>query len=211
MADEIWRIRGREFANCNCSYGCPCQFNALPTHGDCHAAAGYRIDEGHYRDISLDGLRVAMIYSWPGAVHEGDGTMQPIIDKNANEAQREALLQIVTGAETEPMATMWSVFHTMCTTVHPPLFEAIDFHVDVEGRTARLVVPGLINGAGEPIKNPVTGMPHRARIDLPYGFEYSLAEIGSGTTRTGGEIELNLKNSYAQFADIHLTNAGVVR
>ena len=210
MADEIWRIRGREFVNCNCSYGCPCQFNALPTHGDCRAAGGYRIDEGHFRDITLDGLRVAVIYSWPGAVHEGDGIMQPIIDKHADEAQREALLKIMTGVETEPMTTMWSVFHAMCTTVHPPLFEAIDFQVDVEGRTARLVVPGLIDGAGEPIKNPVTGLPHRARIDLPHGFEYSLAEIGSGTTRTGGEIELDLKATYAQFADIHLTNAGVV-
>jgi hypothetical protein len=25
-----WEIKGREFGNCNCDYGCPCQFNALP-------------------------------------------------------------------------------------------------------------------------------------------------------------------------------------
>ncbi|MEM7224662.1 MAG: DUF1326 domain-containing protein [Pseudomonadota bacterium] len=211
MTEEIWRVRGREFANCNCSYGCPCQFNALPTHGDCYAAAGYRIDEGHHRDTPLDGLRAAAIYKWPGAVHEGDGKMQIIIDENADEAQRDALTKIMTGEDTEPMTTMWSVFHTMCTTVYPPLFEKIDFQVDVEGRTARLVVPGLIDGAGEPIKNPVTGLPHRARIDLPHGFEYSMAEIGSGTTRTNGEVEISVESTYAQFADIHLNNTGVVR
>ena len=188
-----------------------CQFNALPTHGNCEAAAGYRIDEGHYQDVTLDGLRAAVIYSWPGPVHEGEGAMQMIIDKSADDDQREALLKIMTGADTEPMTTMWSVFHTMCSTVYPPLYEAIDFQVDVEGRTARLVVPGLIDASGEPIKNPVTGLPHRARIDLPHGFEYRLAEIGSGTTRTGGEIELAVANTYAQFADIHLTNTGVVR
>ena len=32
MAAE-WRVKATEFANCNCSYGCPCQFNALPTNG----------------------------------------------------------------------------------------------------------------------------------------------------------------------------------
>jgi hypothetical protein len=35
-----WRIKGREFVNCNCSYGCPCQFNAPPTHGNCRAVGG---------------------------------------------------------------------------------------------------------------------------------------------------------------------------
>ncbi len=33
-----WEIEGRAFGNCNCSYGCPCQFNALPTDGTCRAA-----------------------------------------------------------------------------------------------------------------------------------------------------------------------------
>ena len=33
MAMVEWRIQGREFANCNCAYGCPCQFSALPTRG----------------------------------------------------------------------------------------------------------------------------------------------------------------------------------
>ena len=39
MATE-WSLTAKEFVNCNCAYGCPCQFNALPTHGKCEAAAG---------------------------------------------------------------------------------------------------------------------------------------------------------------------------
>ena len=31
----------------------------------------------------------------------------------------------------------------------------------------------------EPIRNPVTGLEHRARINLPNGFEYNLAEVGN--------------------------------
>ena len=205
-----WRIRGREFANCNCSYGCPCQFNARPTHGDCRAAVGYQIDEGHFGDVRLDGLRAAGIYSWPGAVHEGNGTMQLIIDERADDRQRDALLKIMTGQETAEMATMWWVFAAMCPTKLEPLFKPIDFEVDVDARRARLSSPGAIEARGEPIRNPVTGAEHRARIDLPHGFEYRLAEIGSGTTKTTGAIELDLANSYGQFANIHLSHAGVV-
>jgi len=50
----------------------------------------------------------------------------------------------------------------------------------------------------------------RVRIELPGGFEYRIAEIGSGRTKATGEIELNLKDTYAQFANIHLSDQGVV-
>ena len=59
MADTKWTIHGREFANCNCSYGCPCQFNAAPTHGNCWAVVGIQIDKGHHGSTSLDGLKIA--------------------------------------------------------------------------------------------------------------------------------------------------------
>jgi hypothetical protein len=64
--------------------------------------------------------------------------------------------------------------------------------------------------SGEPIRNPVTGAEHRVRIDLPDGFEYRIAEIGSGTTRCAGPIEFDLKNSYGQFAHLHICNKGVL-
>ncbi len=206
-----WRIKAREFANCNCAYGCPCQFNALPTHGTCEAAIGFQIDEGHFGDVKLDGVRAAGIYKWPGPVHEGDGEMLAIVDESANDAQRDALVRIMKGEETEPMTTMWSVYTAMTSKILEPLFLPIEFTVDVENRTARLVVPGVIDGTGEPILNPVTGNPHRARIDLPNGFEYELAEMGSGTTTTKGAIALHFEKSYGQFANIHLNNKGVVR
>ena len=166
-----WEIKAREFANCNCAYGCPCQFNALPTDGTCRAAVGFQIDEGHFGDVKLDGLRAAGLYTWPGAVHEGNGTMQLIVDDSASPAQREALLTIMQGKETEPMTTMWSVYTAMCDTILDPIFVPIEFEVDVDARTGRLSIPGVVETWGEPIKNPVTGADHRVRIDMPEGFE----------------------------------------
>jgi len=63
MPDVKWMLKGREFAHCNCAYGCPCQFNALPTHGDCHAVLAHDIEQGHHGDTKLDGLKFAGIVS----------------------------------------------------------------------------------------------------------------------------------------------------
>ena len=206
-----WIIEGVEFGNCNCAYGCGCQFNALPTHGDCKAIATYRIDRGHHGEIRLDGLCAAGIYRWPGAVHEGNGEMQLVIDERADADQRRALETIMTGGDTEEAATMWWVFHAMCTTRHETLVRPFEVEIDVEGRRARVHVPGVYEASGRPIRNPVTGKDHRARIELPNGFEYAIAEIGSGTSRSEGPIALDLDDSYGQFAHLHLSNRGVVR
>ena len=42
-------------------------------------------------------------------------------------------------------------------------------------------------------------------------LEYEIAEVGSGTTKTQGNVLLDLKNSYGQFARLHLNNNGVIR
>ena len=208
-----WEIKGRELANCNCAYGCPCQFNALPTDGTCEAAVGYEIDTGHYGDVKLDGLRVSATYKWPGAVHEGNGEFQLFIDESATAEQRDALEKIVTGEDTEEMATMWWIFTAMCSKKHPTQYRKITTDIDVDKRVGTVKVDGILDIMGEPIKNPVTGAEHRARIDLPNGFEYKIAEMGSASTTTkAGEINLiKNKDSYAQFAELHLNNAGVVR
>jgi hypothetical protein len=210
MAMTEWFVKAREFSNCNCSYGCPCQFNALPTHGNCMASIGYQIDEGRFGDVKLDGLRAVATYKWPGAVHQGNGTMQLIIDERADGRQRDALLRVMSGKETKDMATVWWVYATMCPTKLEPLFKPIEFEVDVDARRARLVVPGVVETVGEPIRNPVTGAEHRARIDLPNGFEYRLGEVASGTTKATAGIPLEMNKSWGLFANIHLSHAGVV-
>lgn len=211
MAHTDWSMKGPEYGNCNCAWGCPCQFNALPTDGSCRAVISMRIDEGHFGDVRLDGLHWVGTYSWPGAVHEGNGSHQAIIDERADDQQRAALDAILHGRETEPGATMLQIYSTVVDKVFDTLYMPIEFEVDVEARRARLAVPGMIESSGEPIRNPVTGNIHRARIDLPHGFEYSIAEIGSGTTKASGAIPLEFEGSYGQFAMLNLTQNGPVR
>jgi hypothetical protein len=209
--NTTWEIEARELANCNCAYGCPCQFNALPTHGNCQAVIGYQIDKGHYGDVRLDGLRAALIASWPGPIHEGKGTMQVIVDEGADQRQREALRKIIHGEDTAEMATMWWVYSAMSPKKLATLYKRIDFEVDIEKRTGRMSIPGIAEMSAEPIRNPVTGAEHRARINLPHGFEYTIAEMGSASSSVQGPLAMEMKKSYGQFAEMHLSSSGVIR
>ncbi|KWC14619.1 hypothetical protein WL48_06235 [Burkholderia ubonensis] len=206
-----WEIQGTELMNCNCSYGCPCQFSAPPTNGFCEAMGAISIGSGRYGDVRLDGVNLAVVFQWPGPIHEGKGKCQPIVNERASPAQRDAVLKIMTGQDTEPFATMFSVFASTLEHAFDPIFAKIDFDVDVDARRGRIHVEGVFDVVGEPIRNPVTGAEHRARIDLPHGFEYELAEIGSGTSRSRGNIALDLKDTYAQFARLHMNNTGLIR
>jgi len=210
MTDVKWMIRAEEFSNCNCSYGCPCQFNGLPTRGHCRAVVGFRINTGYHGTTKLDGLKVAGVFRWPGPIHEGHGESAVIIDKRADEAQRDALLRILSGKDTEPGATIFNVFAPMLETVYPPLFADIDFDINIDKRRARLIVSGRIDSRGEPILNPVTGAEHRVRIDSPNGFEFRLAEVGRGWSRTSGPLDFELSDSYGHFCKLNLSQSGVI-
>ena len=206
-----WELKGRELVNCTCEYGCNCQFNALPDKGHCYAVAGIIIDEGHYGAARLDGLRIAAIFKWPGAIHEGNGEAIAFVNEEASAAQRDGLLRIMTGQDTAPFATMFAVYASTVTRMHDPVFTKIDIDVDVDGRKGRVFVPGYIELTGRPIRNAVTGADSRAQIVLPAGFEYELAEIGSATSRTSGPVLVQIDDKYAQFARLHLNNDGVIR
>ena len=99
MSETLWHISGEELGACKCDWGCPCQFNANPTHGDCHGLGVVQIDRGHFGEARLDGIRFGFVLSWPGAISDGDGTMQLILDESRNEEQRTALKAIVFAEE----------------------------------------------------------------------------------------------------------------
>ncbi len=205
-----WYIEGLEFGNCNCDWGCPCQFEALPNEGHCRGFEALQINKGHYGDVELDGLRVVMLYAWPGPIFEGNGTLQAIIDERANAQQRHALQTVLYGGETEEAATHWWVFHAMSSHIHEPLFKAIELEIDIDARRAKVSVEGVITSVGQPIVSPATGDEHRVRIDIPNGIEFELAEIGSASTKATGAIKLDLNNSYGQFNVLRHSGSGVV-
>jgi len=210
MANVEWMLEGLDFSNCNCAWGCPCQFNALPTHGDCRAVVFCHIERGHFGKVKLDGLNFAATVTWPGPIHMGNGTAQQIVDKRADPEQRAALIAISAGQETEPGATIFQVFSTTYSKVLEPLYEAFEIDVSIERRRARARIPGVIESSAESIRNPVTGAEHRVRVSLPGGFEYREAEYLSGTTRSHNAAALDLKDSHAHINRFKWSTHGYV-
>lgn len=210
MADQ-WMIRGVEFVNCICDYGCPCQFNAPSTHGRCEAVASGHIEEGYFNDTRLDGLNWILLLKWPGEIADGNGREQIIIDERADDAQREALRKILYGESTAPGSTHFFVYNSTMSEVLDPIIAPIKLEIDVEARKASVRVEGLVESTGTPIVSPHSGEESRARINLPDGFEYTVAEMGSGTSTVNAGIELHFSDSYGQFSLLHMNQDGVIR
>ena len=208
MAFSDWRLEGEWIKNCSCAYGCPCDFNAKPTLGWCKGLLGMRITKGHYEQTRLDGLSFFVVVHFPGPLHEGNGQAQPIIEERANPAQREALFNIMSGKNSAE-GTLFNIFSLIVTKMHDPVFAPVDFRFDKKGRTARLAIPGILETEVEPIKNPVTGAPHRIQVVMPEGFEHIEGEIASADIRSTGAIKFDTKGSHSTLANVVQTPQGV--
>ena len=111
-----WHLTGTLVQACNCEWGCPCEFNAPPSHGNCEGTWTWHIEQGSYGDVKLDGLRFAAACKWPGAIHEGNGEVQPILDDRASPEQLEAIGALLSGEVGGP----WAIIAPTLTTFHEP-------------------------------------------------------------------------------------------
>jgi len=210
MADQ-WTLHGAEYVNCICNWGCPCQFGAPSTHGHCSAIITGHIDRGNFNETTLDGLDWVLLLSWPGEIREGNGTEQVIIDEGADPDQREALRKILHGESTTPGTTHFFIYNSMASNVLDTLYEPIELSIDVDGRTANVKIGDLVESVGAPIISAFTGEPVRSRINLPGGFEYTIAEMGNGNSKVRAGIELDFQDTYGQFNELHMNQDGVIR
>ncbi|HEX8069282.1 MAG TPA: DUF1326 domain-containing protein [Pyrinomonadaceae bacterium] len=166
MAD--WRMTGTYFKSCNCDPGCPCDFMSAPTHHKCEGVLGMKVDEGHFGDVSLDGVKWAVAYHWPGPLHEGNGTVKPYFDPATTQEQLGALGQILTG---QAGGTWFEVLASIITEVKPPAIAPIDF--EVTDKTGKIMIGDMIENRFAPLKNPVTGQDVAIQVRIPGGMEYS--------------------------------------
>lgn len=208
MAQADWRLEGEWLKNCNCAFGCPCDFNAKPTHGECKGFLGMRIAKGHFNGTRLDGLSFFVTVHFPGPLHEGNGQAQPIIDERASPEQREALFGIMSG-QNSAGGTLFHIFSLIVSKMHEPIFAPIDFRFDKAGRTARLMIPGVLESEVEPIRNPVTGAEHRIQVVMPEGFEHIEGEVASADIRSTGAIRFETRQSHSTLVHVVQTPQGV--
>lgn len=210
MTDQ-WHFHSETFANCNCAANCGCQFQLPSTHGHCQFVAGGKLLDSHFNDISLSGLHWGMVMVWPGEIAEGNGKRLIIIDERADDGQREAMGKILSGQAGAPGSNHFSVFGSTCAESLETQYLPFDYEIDISARKAKLEVPGLINATGEPMIDKFSGQAFRIGLARPTGsFEFTYAEIGSGSSNVQGDLGLDMQNTYAQFNEHNYNQDGLV-
>jgi hypothetical protein len=206
-AKPNWKIHVYYLDACNCDWGCPCQFNAKPTHENCEGLSGIHIIDGNYDNnkIRVDGLNMAFIGSWPGPIHEGHGKASYYIDHRANDRQFDALSKIITGKAGSggPFVLYASIIEEYNEPKRAHIrFEAkgIRSHMTVDNNKGEDIVA---DAWLEPIKNPVTGKVHRALIELPEGVEANRMDQASTKKLLVNENRINFRyeGTYGSFSE----------
>lgn len=209
MAGKNWQIEGKYVEYCSCDHGCPCESMADPTYGYCTGLVAFKIDRGYCEDVRLDDLTVVATFYFPRAIHHGQGVLQPIIDERASEVQREAIFYILSGQD-QPVGTMFQIFSVIVETIKEPLFARIGFDWDLDKRTAKIEVDGVVRAHSEPIRNPVTDAEHRMLAVLPQGWVFHEAENASGFAKGLGAIKFDLSRRHSSLANIAWNQNGLV-
>ena len=190
-----WRLRGHVVLACNCDYGCPCNFNGLPTTGKCEGNWNWHVVDGAYGDVPLAGLHLAMAVNWPGAIHEGNGEGIVVIDERADARQREALATLLSGAAGGP----WKIIATTISRTHGPELAPFEFRFD--GHASRIRAGDFVELEMEPVRNRKTGAETRPRAILPEGFVFREADLGASTVfRVSGPVSFDHSGRYAAAA-----------
>lgn len=190
-----WELRGTVLVGCNCDYGCPCNFNAPPSTGDCEGGWVWHIEEGTYEEVDLSGLTLGLFADWPGAIHEGGGKAVAFYDERADERQAEALEALLRGGEGGP----WGIF---INTYELSGVQATPVEVEIDGERSRYKIGDLAELQMEPIKNPVTGDEIRSGVLLPKGLVFNEGWCASSSVfRVNDGVSYDHSGKQAEYAD----------
>ena len=166
------------------------------------------IDKGAFGDIDLSGLSWGAAYHWPGALHDGNGDIQPFVDEKGDERQRNAILQIMSG---ENGGTFFQVLAVVAPNVKEPVVCPIDFDFDLEQRSARIRFGDVIESTTETLRGIDPPDPYRVLIKIPGGMEYTNgpgeADVASAkTVRSTGAIPFDITDGHTSLAYVRHGN-----
>jgi hypothetical protein len=196
MAGTSWSIRGEYMESCNCDYLCPCIYTnpqGRATHEHCYSLQVYRIDEGKYGDLPLNGLKFALVIRSGRVMAEGKWVFGCVVDESADGARRNALAAIASGEAGGRLAVIRQklVEDFRGVEFRPIVFEGngLGRRTDIDG-VLEYEIEGVAsrNGSGEPFYIDNTAHPANRRLALArskqthlhaFGLDLDLAGVGN--------------------------------
>jgi hypothetical protein len=168
-----WNLKGTVFIACNCDYGCPCNFNAPPTHGNCTGGWTWHVEKGSLGDVKLDGLNFSVFAAWPKAIHLGNGEALIYIDESADQKQRDAIATLVKGDSGGP----WGILAWTWPKHHGTKF--VKYEIAGSGIQSKVKAGSCFELELTPIKNPVSGAEVHPSMVLPEGLIVKQGELAA--------------------------------
>jgi hypothetical protein len=195
MAETKWSIRGEYMESCNCDYLCPCVYTnpqGPVTYDHCTAVLVFRIDDGNFGGVRVDGLKFAFVLRSAKVMADGNWIFAVVVDSAADASQRTALAQLAGG---EAGGIPGLIRSNLVSDFRGVEYQPIEF--TMAGLTRRAAVPGLFafeidgvasrNRSGEPYYIDNTAHPANRRLALArakdlhvHGFGLDLDMTGQG-------------------------------
>lgn len=199
-----WNIRGEYMESCNCDYLCPCIYTnpqGEATNDHCYALLVFRIDQGTYGDVPLDGLKFALLIRSGKVMAHGDWVFAGVVDAAVDAAQREALTAIVSGEAGGPPGL---IRENLATDFRGIDYKPIEF--TMEGLKRSVSIPDVLsfaiegvasrNRSGEPFYIDNTAHPANKRLALARAQETHIQGFGL-------DLHLSGQGNNGHFAPFH--------
>jgi len=203
IAPTEWSLAGSVLIACNCDWGCPCNFNAMPSKGHCEGGWTWHVEGGAVDGTALDGLSFSVFCKWPGAIHHGNGEAVIYVDDRANDAQRDAIHALMSGQFGGP----WGVLAWTWPTIHGP--KPAKFEVAIDGLHSRVRIGDSVVIEATPIKNPVSGVEAHPSMVLPEGIVLKRGDLcATSVFRLNDSIRFDHSGQYAAVGPFEYTWRG---
>ena len=182
-----WSLVGEYFENCSCDILCPCITSFLqgPAHTErCRLPLIMHVNRGESDGVSLDGLNCVIVVDSPQVMGEGGWRVAVYIDERADEQQRQALGEILSGAKGGPPEMLAGLIGEQLGVKFVPI------NYESHGATRRVEVPGIMEFEVEGLFAPGSdAMMEIANVWHPMG---SNLPIGKGVVSSYDDPDYGL-------------------
>ena len=151
---EQWKFKGEMALSCSCTVFCPCVLSLgehPPTESRCQTWAGIRIDEGHFDEVDLGGVKLALMMDLPGIMSRGNWTAALFVDEKASAQAVKSLTRVFSGrvgGTTKLLHILVGQFLGV---------RQVPVSYETQGETRIVKVKDYVDGAITPIKGKEPG------------------------------------------------------
>lgn len=199
-----YRVKAHSIEACNCQHGCNCQFAGYPNEGKCEFIIGYEVQNGSVGDVSLDGVKFAVVCKYPNAIHEGHGQVVLFVDDKASAEQAGAVASILSG---KLGGMPWEAIAGTVERFEGPIRRPVQ--IKAAGEKSEVRVPGAVEMRLTPLRDVVTGAEKEVHVVYPKGgFFWDDGRVATTSVMRAeyGDLKIEWPDRYACAAEVNWSN-----